>query len=51
MREIKLKLSSDAQAAFDLVSEYAMYPDDGESEKRSPCTDAVFSEIENAWFE
>lgn len=50
IREIKLNLSSDAKAAFALVSEYAMYPDEGEPEKRSPCTDAVFSEIENAWF-
>lgn len=50
MREIKVKLSSDAKAAFDVVSEYAMYPDDGEPEKRVSCADAVFDEIENAWF-
>jgi len=50
IREIKAKLSPDAKASFDVVSEYEMYPDDGEPEKRSACTDVVLSEIESAWF-
>ena len=51
VRKLKLNLSSGARVAFDLVSEYEMYPDDGEPEKRVGCSGAVLREIEDAWLE
>jgi len=50
IREIKSKLSDDAKAAFHVISEYQMFPDEGGQEKTASCTNAVFNEIEKAWF-
>lgn len=49
IRTIKGVLSNNAREAFQVVSEYAMYPDEGAQPEFNPCSDLVVNEIELAW--
>ena len=50
IKSVKEQLSSEARQAFSIVSEYEMYPDDGEPLKLKPCSYSVIEEIESNWF-
>ena len=46
MRNFRLTLSVEANAAFSVVCEYSMHPDEGPAPSFSDCPDSVFQEIE-----